>query len=386
MIRRHVKFVAVFIFFFVTRPVFAQIITPTFTWTKLFQEPTASAGISPNGDRIVFGNPATNQLTVMNWQTQQIKWQSSQYVRGDSRSYWSPDGKYIAALSAGTIYIYDAETGHHISQIESDLNAYSNLLRVLTESEGFNADYTDLKWSMDGKQLAMMLYGYVVIYNLASEKITNVIDLVGIGLPSADLRLYLRWFDWSPDNSKLAAFRYKLTEDKQVTNPLDIVMGVWDQKGLFLLNGEAQDVSNEKSCVPDSQKIFNGFETRPGTDVAWAPDNKTLAVSISTYNGHSYFTACLLRDDGKLVVTKISDTSPVGVHWTSDQKWLFGVVGDCSLLVADVANSYATRMEKFTESRCAGSIASWSRNDRYVVISSDYGAWIVSIALPSHAE
>jgi len=368
--------VIAFVILLTFQPIAAQSSTPKITWTQVSQERTASVGISPDGKQIIFGSSATKQLTVMDWQTKKVVWQVSQYIDTVSTSNWSPDGKYIATLSGGSIYIYEVATGHHVSQIESSLNAYEDLLGLLTGSASLGFGYTDLKWNADGGQLAVMVYGYILICNLPSGTITTVVDLVGLPLPN-DLHTYLSWFDWSPDGSKFAAFHYKIDDKGQVPFPLDIVMGFWDKNGYLLPD---KSLSSEP-CVPDGQEIFNGFASPVGEDIAWAPDNKTVVVIVDTIGGNLHSTICTLQSDGKLLVKELSD--PIGgeIHWSSDQKWLFGMDTGCDLFITDVANNYTTNIEHFAET-CDSTSSNWSQNGQQVVIGGGDGLWVGTVQFP----
>jgi dipeptidyl aminopeptidase/acylaminoacyl peptidase len=355
------------------QPIVAQSPTPKITWIKIVQEGVASVGISPDGKQVAFGNWETKQLTVMDWQTKQVVWQVSEYTDTASTSNWSPDGKYIAVLSGGSVYIYEASTGHHVSQIETAFNKYGELLDSLTKSDIGNA-YTDLKWSSDGQKLAIMTHGYIIVYDIAADTVKTVVDLVQV--ESGDLHQYLSWFDWSSDSSKFAAFHYKAddkTDGRFAVFPLLIVVGFWDKNGYWLSQYEKPDASVGGDCV------FNGEVQSPSLlpafDVAWAPDNKTVGVSAGGYS------VCTLQDNGNLIVHKISDSIPLQIHWTADKKWLIGFVGNCSLVISDVINNYATHLEHFGEP-CFGGVPSWSHNDHYVVIGGDDGLWVGTVEFP----
>lgn len=350
------------------QPITAQSPTLKVQWTKISQDIATGASISPNGKLIIFGNWKTNQLTLMDWQTKQVVWQLSQRFNMDGRLYWSPDGKLIASVAGGSVYLYEAANGHHVSQIETSLDAYKDLLGVLSGSGDMGFGYTDLKWSLDSRQLAVMVYGYVLVYDLELHKTITVVDLTAVPPPN-DVHTYLYWFDWSPDGSKFAAFHFMLDDKGVPLLPVTINIGFWDKYGYWLPQYE-QTTASVEACVPDGEHLFAGLAYPPGVDIAWSTDNKTVAVSAAD------FTVCRLGEDGTLRVRKISDLPALSIHWTADKKWLIGFVdGGCSILISDLINDYSTNTQTKASGEPCG-LPSWSQDDRFIAVGGDDGLWV----------
>ncbi|MBA3874255.1 MAG: hypothetical protein H0X30_34430 [Anaerolineae bacterium] len=368
-----IAFVALLTF----QPLTAQSSTLKIAWTQISHEPATGASISPDGKQVVFGNWKTNQLTLMDWRTKKVIWQASQYFNMVGNLYWSPDGKYIAAISGGSIHLYEAANGDHVSKSEIYLDAYENLLGVMSGTEEMGVVYSDLKWGTNSREFAVMVHGYVLVYDLTFNKIMTVVDVTAVPPPN-DVHSYLYWFDWSPDGSKFAAYHFKLDDNGVPVLPVTISMGFWDKNGRWLPQYE-QSNTLEEACVPDGEDIFAGFAYPPGNDIAWGPDNKTLAV------GTAQLTLCTLEDDGTLTVRKISDTGASAFHWTANQKWLIGYIGECSFLISDVANNYETHSESFGEpsgEHCMGGSISWSQDDHYIALGGDDGLWVGTVEFP----
>ena len=293
MLKRY-SFVALITFLIMIttlQPAAAQSNVLEITWTHVSKERAQRViDISLDGERILFGNIETQMLAAYDLQKEQTMWQIPMDFSVAITSRWSPDGKQIAAIVDGNIYIFDAANGYHVSEIESSLKKYEDLLRILTTSE--KVGYTDFKWSSDSKQLSALAHGYIIVYDMLSGNLSTVVDLVIAN--SNDLHEYLHRFDWSSDNSKFAAFHYKII-DNQVAFPIEIVIGFWDQNGRWLSNYEKTNSSNsEQACIPNGQDEWRGAAVPPGRDVIWAPDNKTLLVSTN-FNG---YIVCKIENNG----------------------------------------------------------------------------------------
>ena len=344
------------------------------TWTQVLLGSIGAAGISPDGSLIVFRNKETKQIAVIDWRTKQIVW-SIPFDVGPTNtdfdtSIWSPNAKYIASLTLGNIYVFDATNGRNITQIGSSLKAYDNLLRQLSNSDA--TGYSDLKWSADGKQLAVMIYGYILIYDLIKNDVVTIIDLVNDQYsPSA--RQYLSLFDWSQDGSKLVAFNYKRdnTPEKKILYPFQVGVSVWDRNGQLLSKND--NPAADKDCRGDE---FQGEAVPIGTDISWSSDNMTVAIATN-YAG---YRVCSLQNDGSFIVHSLSDSVIQKIHWTSDQKWLIGNFnGGCSVMVSDVTKNYETHDEEV--GGCG--LWQWSQDDQYIVRGGENGLEVGKVELPT---
>lgn len=341
---------------------------PTISWVELTDEESTGVAISPDGNQIIYSNLDTGVIAVVHWRTQEILWQ----IRGGARqAQWSPDGGTIALLGSD-IYVVDAATGQHFQQVERTFRDTKNALRLASRSE--NTGYSDLHWSPDSSRLAAMVYGYIVIYDFSRDVVSALIDVVMVDID----RNPISWFDWSPDGSTFVAFHYAI-KDSEAGFPLSIVLGFWDSEGRWLRQYE-QPEDTPQTCLPRSTDLFRGVEPI-GSDLTWAEDNRTVAVSAGVV------TICSLGSDGTLSMKEVLDAPPTAaqLYWTEDQAWLIGVRYDCTLLFADAANDYRPYLlspDIFDSNNCNFRSAAWSTDGPYIVLGTGNGLWVGTIKLP----
>ena len=107
----------------------------SFSWTKILSEPAIGIDWSPDGSSIVFGDPDSSQIGLVNWQTGEIIWRTpfpepDDIGSGAFSARWSRDGKWIAATNAGKLYLIDPQTGYF-----NLLEVNCTLLRGMANSE-----------------------------------------------------------------------------------------------------------------------------------------------------------------------------------------------------------------------------------------------------------
>ena len=171
-----------------------------------------------------------------------------------------------------------------------------NVLRRVACCDELDRDvsYTSLKWGIDSTKLAVLAYGYIVVYDLSTNTIPTIVDL---HVPN----IVISSFDWTPDESRFAALHFK--KDK-TTNmlvlPLEVVMGFWGQDGTWQSRYEQPDASvTGEDCVPHGKDEFLSSSDQIGLDVEWAPDNQTLALSLGNV---VQITVCSIQNNGKLML------------------------------------------------------------------------------------
>ncbi len=166
-----------------------------FSWTKLLSEPAIGVDWSPDGQSIVFGDPDSSQVGLLNWQTGKIIWRipfPTSNLTIDPHAFsarWSRDGKWIAATAIGKLYLIDPQTGHF------------NVVKPNVPSERGQPDYVLPRWGGDSTSLAVLdTNGYIDILTAATGIIRQTIDL---GTRSGTEDLGFTAFDWSPDGQFL---------------------------------------------------------------------------------------------------------------------------------------------------------------------------------------
>jgi WD40 repeat protein len=333
---------------------------PRISWTQLTDTAAVNVAMSPDGTRLIFTDRDSRAQTVLDWQTNAIVWQSPPVSAG--RMHWSPDGRYIASVG-GNITVVDVNSGETLSEVESVFQHTETALRLLTNSEAIG--YSDIHWSADSQELAAMAYGYIVIYDFGLAEVTNIIDVI---MAKTD-RSYPSWFDWSPDGSRFAAFRYAL-EDGSVFFPIRITLGFWNARGEWQDEYDQQELS-EQLCLPRSDSLFRGVAPI-GSGIAWAPDSQTVAVSAGE------ITVCRLQDGGRLQVHHVfREGAAEQIFWSADQQWLHGLFYYCTLLLADAENNYRVYMEPVGNGDCDDSdSAGWSADGHYVAVGTSSGLWV----------
>lgn len=343
----------------------AKAVTPTITWRQLRNEKVFGASISPDGKYIVYGDAEAKNLTVFNWQDNKVAWtiENSSYFQ--MQLSWSPNGRYIATWP-GNIRVYDAANGNHLEKVENALGVMENVLGLLTERAEFVYYGTQVKWSSDSTQLAIMAYGYIVVYSLPTDTISLIIDLAIVPDGRRDL---LTLFDWSPDGSKFAAFYYQVDQSNRKSfYPPKIGLGFWN----FNLSQNQPDDLNE-ACLPQNVNEFVAKSLSIGNDIEWAPDNNTVAISAGQ------IIVCSMKGTAQHLFSEYSNH----LYWSADQKWLFAVFGDCKVMMADVANNYAIHLQPFESENCFLNSAGWSSDGNYVVVGTETGLWVAQIELPT---
>ncbi len=345
--------------------VFAQ---PTISWVRLSDETAKGVVLSPNGSLIAYSSLDDGITQVLDLNTNETLWQS---VGSWSQSEWSPDGQWIATLQ-GNVALYEASTGVRTTEIEKTFEDVGMALGFLNQIP--ELEYTDLHWSANSQKLAAMVHGYIVVYDFSVKQITQVVDLVMI--QNNDLHNYLSWFDWSEINSNFAAFRYDVND--RTRTPPRIVMGFWDEQGLQANYSETSNVNQSDECLPRGDELFQGFARSIGNDLAWAPDGETIAISAGPV------TVCSLGSDGTVSGVVIYDYAAEQLQWSVDQRLLFGVYSNCSVLIAEASDNYAVQFQSVSSSdvNCITQSSNWSHDGNYVLIGTTDGLWLGEVEYP----
>ncbi len=368
-------------FLLIFSPIVAQEADLNIEWTKVLDREIDSLAVSPDGNRMAFSSRETSTIAVIDWQRGESIWEVREDLGRDrgveAQVAWSPNDHYIARIgSDGSLAIYSAPDGTRLEQIEAILN---NVRIALTETSSGELDsFTDLQWNADGTQLAVMVRSYIVVFDLRENTVERVVDPHVV--PSS-LHGHLSSFAWSPDGSKFAAYHFRI-EDGQEAFPPEVVLGFWDRNGRWLREYEySSGVDSDQNCVRYGGEIFEirGLGLMGGW-YEWSPNNVTIAMieSVITLNYQAYST-CTLNPDGTLTVTQVGQFAPRYIHWSSDGDKLFAISMDCSIYVTTEGGRGTTDLVAFDEP-CLLRFASWSGDDRYVVLGTENGLWVGEVA------
>ncbi len=361
----------------------AQSDFPIINWEKLRAELVYGASISPDGQYIFFNDASSNNLMLVNRNTNTLEWQNDGSGYRGIQTRWSPDGQYIAAWlddkyrgNPTGIQVYDASTGHHLTEVEEALDTAKTVLRFASCCDDLTVDYDyfSVSWGQESGRLAAYVFGYIVVYDLSNQTFSTVIHL---SLSNS----IITNFDWSPDESRFAAFHIKF-----ISSDRSVEMGFWEEYE-FAENGYSQheESMQDLDCVPYGDRVFTIPAYPIGSDVKWAPDNRTVAVSVRRTG---QLTACSLKDDDHLLVKQVySDfeggDAPEHLQWSPDQRWLYGFFEDCRLLVADAADDYAyTVLPPAEAGNCYLNSLGWTADGRHVVLGTEQGLWLGTVRLP----
>jgi Tol biopolymer transport system component len=147
---------------------------------------------SPDGNSLVFGasNVPNTPIYIIDLSSKHVS-----TLPGSNGLYsprWSPDGRYIAAIT---------------SEHPFKLMLFDFATQKWTEAFGFEMGYPT--WSRDGKYIYFQdthnqdARGHIVRFRLSDRKIENIIELEDAGRPTTGT--IVPWFGLAPDDSPLFA-------------------------------------------------------------------------------------------------------------------------------------------------------------------------------------
>jgi WD40 repeat protein/predicted transcriptional regulator len=197
-----------------------------------------SVSWSPDGKRLA---SASNDNTVRIWNVTSGEEIATFNGHGEvvRTVRWSPDGTRIAsAAEGGGIMIWDPET--------------------LTELESLNGSYP-VAWSPDGRSIASSGpgNGSVLLWDVASGDIVR--QLV---LPFGNAT----YISWSPQGDRLATSSFKEEWVGHGTKRWESIVCLWDMN-------DGTELGN-----------ISGKGRMAASPIAWSPDGKVLALSISDFD------------------------------------------------------------------------------------------------------
>lgn len=368
-------------FVLTTSLVSAQVDPISVSWFHLTDEPADLVALNPDGTRIAIRRTNEPTLLVFNWRTKELIWQTVLQTEilyscaaACAELAWSADGQYIALLSqSGTIALFQAGDGQRLTSIESQLIDFASSLIPPSLYEDTLIRFSDMQWSSQASQLAIMIHGYIVIYDFSSGEVKSQIDLVIV--PNDELHESLSSFAWSPDDSTIAAFHFRLSEGQPVF-PLEVVVGFWTIEGQWLREyADEAAVASQESCVRNGDEIFAIAGRGPiGGQIQWLSNN-IIAVRIYSRLGISNLICELTpEDENTLVATTITGFDPVRI-WNDVSDRLFTITPDCSLYVLDTQSYQVSQTIPF-EQPCYYQFSTWNSNTNVLALATDSGVWI----------
>ena len=106
------------------------------------------------------------------------------YYHAPTAPVWSPDGKTLAYISQGGIWLIPASGG---------------------KTQELVKEAWDPAWSPDGKELGFIGKSHISVITLETGAVRNLVDLMAHGFDAEK-----SWdLSWSPDGKNLAFFSYK---------------------------------------------------------------------------------------------------------------------------------------------------------------------------------
>ncbi len=236
---------------------------------------------------------------------------------------WSPDGKQLAVLDYGKLHVWDMET---------ESIRYARVVHINSASSGMKV----LAWSPDGENLAFRYQNHtIMIWNIGrGEDVLlsgNVVDIRALGwshdsrsLASLSSDGVVRLWDASYGRSVIVLAEGMGYSVESVTwNP----QGTWlafDYYRLSLWNS----VSGETRILPDS---------RPRRAVVWDPSGARVAFDV--YDGPDYtIHGWDVVSQEELFVLDSQTSSVLDMAWSPDQSLLASVSGDGRLQIWQVAS------------------------------------------------
>ncbi|HUI52366.1 MAG TPA: winged helix-turn-helix domain-containing protein [Terriglobales bacterium] len=155
---------------------------------------------SPDGSSLIFGTQSVSNMPIYSFDLRSSRVSALPGSDGLFSPRWSPDGKYIAAISSQApriLMLFDCST-----QRWTELNAKGG----------------SMSWSRDARYIyfqdwsdpAQLLGNRIVRLRLDSRKIENIVDLKSLGRLSTGTNM--EWFGLAPDDSPLFARDISNTE------------------------------------------------------------------------------------------------------------------------------------------------------------------------------
>ncbi|MBW4439303.1 MAG: WD40 repeat domain-containing protein [Pleurocapsa minor GSE-CHR-MK-17-07R] len=337
-------------------------------WFQVSTDYVVDVDWSLDGQYIATGNSTENELRIFDWENETYIWSYIFEPSSGSRYFpeflvrWSPDGRYIASISGGKVYIIDFQSRSLMRMIDVSLISRDDLSNYVP-----HAGHMD--WSSDSSRLAVLSTdGYIDIFSIESGSILQTIDIVlDPGMYGGEGISY-QIFDWSIDDSWFAVPNY-------IPNmPLTATMGFWDGSGQFI---EAFATTNE---APDHPlcPVYGRFNYEVQA-VEWANDSRTLAV------GGSYgYGVCVLTVDGTIENEEISTVPTSSLAWSPDQRWIASIFGACFVAIREpVSGAVVDESTIPASDSCVDFSIRWSPDSRYIAVATNRGLWVGRVTEPS---
>ena len=344
--------------------------TPRINWRSYYHDDAARPFLrgltwSPNSDYVAAADQSLKTLSIFGIEEERIvrtielpDWPQRSNLWFSVR--WSPNGDFLALALWGSAYVIDAQTGVVISKLES-----------ASADDVASSSIIDVHWANDSNRVAAFsLMGFISVFDAITSEISLRIDLNegDYPIPVYDL------FDWSPDNSRFAAYVYRSD-----------AIGVWDSEGNLITDGTREPTlrPNEGSChvgARTSLRVVDG--------IACANDNVTLLTSgfgislcrfednllVATDN-HIFYQSEV--SEGEMpIVYGVSSAS-----WSPDGQWVVGTMGAgvsdptaefyCHLRFFHVTDSIT--VSRIDKGMCP--FTQWNSNGRYIA-GIDGGLWV----------
>lgn len=335
-------------------------------WFQVSTNYVVDVDWSLNGQYIATGNATENELRVFDWENENYIWSYTFEPSSDSRYFpeflvrWSPDGRYIASISGGKVYIIDFQSRSLMRMIDVSLISRDDLSDT-TPYAGH------MDWSSDSGRLAILNSdGYIDIVSVESGSILQTIDIV----PDSRMRggpIFYEIFDWSPNSLLFAAPNY-------IPNtPLTATMGFWDGSGQFIEAFATTSEAPDNPLCPMFGRFI--FEVQA---VEWANDSRTLAV------GGSYgYGVCVLTVDGTIENEEISTVPTSNLAWSPDQRWIASIFGACLVTIREpVSGAVVSESTIPASDSCINFSIRWSPDSRYLAVTTNRGLWVGRVTEP----
>jgi len=264
---------------------------------------------SPNGRYIALTD--FDGLTTVEYANNQLK--KLQTVSTVNVATWSPDGLYLATVSASSLVIYAFNEGLLTLVAQSVITVLGNI-----------------SWSHDGKYLAVggLSSSLVTIYSFDGSTLRPISQV------TADAGIVQ--VKWSPTELNLAVISSVQSLRVYRFNPnslqaVGVAAGSWsnldwsaDGRFIAVADGSAASVAVYRfTGVALTSVATAALATNPGRSVAWAPDGKTLAA-VSGSNSVNWVlrtfafngTALTLLFNVPLSGPVAMGFSPQGLDWS----------------------------------------------------------------------